>query len=118
MVSAERLELSYAASETAVLPVRRSGNKAAPAGLEPALSDVTGRRFNRLNYGAMYPVSTGYLFCYNDLVDSDVQDMCQYHQIVQRGQRVSSHPLVAIRETICNGLRRVEPATLLYLSYP
>ena len=27
---------------------------ATPAGIEPALSDVTGRRFNQLNYGAIW----------------------------------------------------------------
>lgn len=39
----------------------RDGSIAAPAGLEPALTGVTGRYFNRLNYGTVYPVFTGYL---------------------------------------------------------
>ena len=37
---------------------------ATPAGLEPALSGVTGRHFNLLNYGAKYNVSLLCVFIY------------------------------------------------------
>lgn len=37
---------------------------ATPAGLEPALSGVTGRHFNQLNYGAIYSVNLLCVFIY------------------------------------------------------
>ena len=44
-------------SAPVVLPFTPSNHMAIPAGLEPALSGVTGRHFNLLNYGTEYNVS-------------------------------------------------------------